>query len=50
MNKGFVVLHRKNTEWEWYSDTNVFRVFTHLRITPAGAGKSGAEPSKELLK
>jgi hypothetical protein len=33
MNKGFVVLHRKITEWEWYSDTNTFRVFLHLLLT-----------------
>lgn len=33
MNKGFVVLHRKITEWEWYSDANTFRVFLHLLLT-----------------
>ena len=33
MNKGFVVLHRKITEWEWYSDTNTLRVFLHLLLT-----------------
>jgi hypothetical protein len=33
MNKGFVVLHRKITEWEWYSETNTFRVFLHLLLT-----------------
>lgn len=33
MNKGFVVLHRKITEWEWYSDVNTFRVFLHLLLT-----------------
>ncbi len=27
---GWLKLHRKITEWEWYSDTNVYRLFTHL--------------------
>ncbi len=33
MHRGFIVLHRKIVEWEWYSDANVFRVFTHLILT-----------------
>ncbi len=33
MHRGFITLHRKIIEWEWYSDTNVFRVFTHLILT-----------------
>ena len=33
MNRGFVTIHRKIVEWEWYSDANVFRVFTHLILT-----------------
>ncbi len=27
---GWIKLHRKMLEWEWYSDTNVCRVFVHL--------------------
>lgn len=30
---GWIKIHRKITEWEWYTDTNVFRVFTHLLLT-----------------
>lgn len=33
VNNGWVKLHRKITEWEWYRDANVFRVFTHLVLT-----------------
>lgn len=33
MHRGFVVLHRKITEWEWYGDTNTFRLFVHLLLT-----------------
>ncbi len=33
MHRGFITLHRKIVDWEWYSDANVFRVFTHLIIT-----------------
>ena len=32
MNKGFISLHRKILDWEWYKNTNVFRVFLHLLI------------------
>jgi len=28
----FIQLHRKLTEWEWYTDWNTFRVFTHLLL------------------
>jgi DNA replication protein DnaD len=28
--EGFVKLHRKILEWEWYSDINVSRLFFHL--------------------
>ncbi len=31
-NKGFITLHRKLSEWEWYSDTNTFKLFIHLLI------------------
>ena len=33
MHSGFITLHRKIVDWEWYSDANVFRVFTHLILT-----------------
>lgn len=33
MNKGWIKLHRKLIEWEWYDDVNVMRVFTHLLLT-----------------
>lgn len=29
---GYIKLHRKITEWEWYSDANTFRVFIHLLL------------------
>lgn len=33
METGFIKLHRKITEWEWYKDINVYRLFTHLLLT-----------------
>jgi len=30
--QGFIQLHRKLLEWEWYDDTNTFRVFIHLLL------------------
>lgn len=30
---GWVKLHRRIVEWEWYGDTNTFRVFLHLLLT-----------------
>lgn len=30
---GWVKLHRKITEWEWYCDANTFRLFMHLIVT-----------------
>ena len=32
MHRGFVKIHRKITSWEWYADTNTFRVFLHLLL------------------
>ena len=29
---GWIKLHRKITEWEWYTDTNTFRVFIHCLL------------------
>lgn len=35
MNKagGFITLHRKMTEWEWYKDANTKALFLHLLLT-----------------
>ena len=33
LKKGFVVLHRKMVEWEWYKDTHTKTVFIHLLLT-----------------
>lgn len=30
---GWIKLHRKIKGWEWYSDTNTFRLFVHLLIS-----------------
>jgi len=30
MTDGFIVLHRKMLDWEWYTEPNVFRLFVHL--------------------
>ena len=32
MNYGYIKFHRQILEWEWYSDLNVYRVFTHLLL------------------
>lgn len=32
MNRGYIKLWRKITEWEWYDDVNTCRVFIHLLI------------------
>lgn len=32
MQKGFVKLHRKLTEWEWYSDINTLCIFVHMLL------------------
>lgn len=32
MNEGFIALHRKIMEWEWYSDGNTFRLFIHCLL------------------
>lgn len=33
MTGGWIRLHRKITEWEWYRDGNTFRLFIHLLLT-----------------
>lgn len=30
---GWIKLHRSIKDWEWYSDVNAFRVFTHLLLS-----------------
>lgn len=31
--EGFIKIHRKILEWEWYDDINTFRLFMHLLLT-----------------
>lgn len=31
--EGWICLHRKILKWEWYQDTNTFRVFMHLLLS-----------------
>ena len=33
MQVGFIKLHRRLLEWEWYDDINCYRLFTHLLLT-----------------
>jgi len=33
MNKGFIILHRKMLDWEWYDDKNTKILFIHLLLT-----------------
>jgi len=33
MNQGWVKIHRKIKDWEWYDDAIVFRVFIHLVLS-----------------
>jgi len=33
MSEGYIALHRKILDWEWYRDINVTRVFIHLLLT-----------------
>jgi hypothetical protein len=30
MSRGWVAVHRKIVDWEWYQDANTFRLFMHL--------------------
>lgn len=32
-DNGFIKLHRKITEWEWYKNPNTFRVFLHCLLS-----------------
>jgi len=38
MHKGYIKIHRKMTEWEWYQDTNTFRLFMHLLLNANHSG------------
>ena len=40
MNEGFIFLHRKLLEWEWYSDLKVTRLFIYLLL------KANHKPNK----
>jgi len=33
MNNGWIKLHRRILNWEWYKNDNIFRVFLHLLLT-----------------
>lgn len=33
MNNGYIKLHRKILDWQWYTDTNTFKLFIHLLLT-----------------
>lgn len=33
VNNGWIKIHRKILDWEWYSHESVFRVFVHLLLT-----------------
>ena len=33
MNSGFITLHRRILDWQWYEDANVMRVFLHLLLS-----------------
>lgn len=33
MNNGWIILHRKTTDWEWYTDANTARLFFHLLLS-----------------
>lgn len=39
MNGGWIKLHRKFTEWEWYSDMVTSRLFIHMLLTANHADK-----------
>lgn len=32
-SNGFIKMHRKMVDWEWYKDPNTFRVFIHLLLS-----------------
>ena len=38
--QGWIKLHRKITEWEWYNDSSTFRLFVHLLLKANHRDKS----------
>jgi len=40
MSNGFITLHRKIIDWEWYEDINTTRVFIHLLLKANHKDKS----------
>jgi hypothetical protein len=40
MEEGWIKLHRKMIEWEWYTDNNTKIVFIHLLLTANHAEKN----------
>jgi hypothetical protein len=49
---GWVHIHRKLLEWEWYDDMNTFRVFIHLLLKASfreGAWRGHAIPEGSLI-
>ena len=40
MHQGFIKLHRKLLEWDWYDDPNTFRLFIHLLLKANHSNKS----------
>jgi len=32
MDNGFITIHRKIIQWEWYTDPNTFRLFIHILL------------------
>jgi hypothetical protein len=39
MSNGWIKIHRKILEWEWYDDANTFKLFVHLMLTANHAPK-----------
>lgn len=39
MNNGYISLHRKILDWEWYTDANTIRLFLHLLLRANHAEK-----------
>lgn len=40
MLEGYIKLHRKITEWEWYDDSNTLRLFLHILLNANHTPKS----------
>ena len=48
---GFISLHRRIIEWEWYTEPDTFRVFIHLLMMAnhAPAKVRGRESIKQIF-